>query len=158
MVLVDEPELERAVVALLDIEKTVVEGAGAAGLAAVLAEPDRFRGKRVGLVLCGGNIDLLTLSDIVQRQLARASRLARLSVSAPDSPGSLARIAAIIGAQGANIEEVSHQRAFADLPVRFVRIDVVISTRGEEHLTRVTDALREAGFPAETLRFAPRRA
>ncbi len=141
MLLVTEAQVERAILQLLDIEKTVVEGAGAAGLAAVMANKPRFAGKRVGLVLCGGNIDSLTLSDIVQRQLALSSRLVRLTVSAPDSPGSLARIARIVGELGANIEQVSHQRAFADLPVRFVKVELVLSTRGADHLSRVIDAL-----------------
>lgn len=141
MLLVSEAQIERAILLLLDIEKTVVEGAGAAGLAAVLAHRDRFVGQRVGLVLCGGNIDSLTLSDIVQRQLALSNRLVRLIVSAPDSPGSLARIARIVGELGANIEQVSHQRVFADLPVRFVKVELVLSTRGTDHLNRVINAL-----------------
>ncbi len=141
MVLVTESQIESAILHLLDIEKTVVEGAGAAGLAAVLAHKPQFQGQKVGLVLCGGNIDSLTLSDIVQRQLALSSRLVRLTVSAPDSPGSLARIARIIGELGANIEQVSHQRAFADLPVRFVKVELVLSIRGADHLNRVITAL-----------------
>lgn len=148
MIIVREADIERAMVALLDIEKTVVEGAGAAGLAAVLADPARFRGRHVGLVLCGGNVDMLTLVDVMQRQLARDHRLARLSIEAPDSPGSLARIAAIVGSEGANIEEVSHQRAFTDLPVRHVRIEITVSIRGQEHLDRVLAALNEKGFPS----------
>ncbi|MEZ5739893.1 MAG: threonine ammonia-lyase [Burkholderiaceae bacterium] len=146
MVLVSEAEIEQAMVLLLDIEKTVVEGAGAAGLAAVLREPGRYAGRKVGLVLCGGNIDMLTLADVMQRQLARQHRLARLSIKAPDSPGSLARIASLVGGEGANIEDVSHQRAFADLPVRYVRIDMTLSIRGDEHLDRVIAALEGGGF------------
>ncbi|MEZ5657358.1 MAG: threonine ammonia-lyase [Burkholderiaceae bacterium] len=146
MTIVREADIERAMVLLLDVEKTVVEGAGAAGLAAVLTDPERYRGKRVGLVLCGGNVDMLTLADVMQRQLARDHRLARLSLAAPDSPGSLARIARTVGGQGANIEEVTHQRAFTDLPVRQVRIEITISIRGAEHLERVVAALRDEGF------------
>ncbi len=146
--LVSEAQLEQAMIYLLEIEKTVVEGAGAAGLAAVLARPEQFRGRRVGLVLCGGNIDSLTLSDIIGRSLVRSHRLARLSVSARDVPGSLARVATLVGQQGANIEEVTHQRAFADLPVRYVRIELVVSTRGDSHLQSVVTALAAAGFPA----------
>jgi threonine dehydratase len=152
MTLVTEADIERAMVMLLDIEKTVVEGAGAAGLAAVLAEPERYRGRRVGLVLCGGNVDMLTLADVVQRQLARDNRLARLSIAAPDSPGSLARIAAIVGSQGANIEEVSHQRTFTGLPARQVRIEITLSIRGAEHLDRVVSALATAGLQAHVHR------
>ncbi len=146
--LVSEAQLEQAIIYLLEIEKTVVEGAGAAGLAAVLANPERFKGRRVGLVLCGGNIDSLTLSDIIQRSLVRSHRLARLSVSARDVPGSLARVATLVAQQGANIEEVTHQRAFADLPVRYARIELVVSTRGDAHLKSVVNALAAAGFPA----------
>jgi threonine dehydratase len=146
--LVSEAQLEQAMIYLLEIEKTVVEGAGAAGLAAVLAHPEHFRGRRIGLVLCGGNIDSLTLSDIIGRSLVRSHRLARLSVSARDVPGSLARVATLVGQQGANIEEVTHQRAFADLPVRYARIELVVSTRGDSHLQSVVTALAAAGFPA----------
>ncbi|MCL4747631.1 MAG: threonine ammonia-lyase [Burkholderiaceae bacterium] len=149
IVLVDEGEIERAIVLLLEVEKTVVEGAGAAGLAAVLKAPQRFAGKRVGLVLCGGNIDSLTLADAIERHLVRSRRMARLLVTARDVPGSLARIATILGEQGANIEEVTHQRAFADLPVRYVRIDVVVSARGAAHLDKVIAALRAAGFTVD---------
>lgn len=145
--LVSEAAIERAIVALLEIEKTVVEGAGAAGLADVLSRPQHYAGRRVGLVLSGGNIDPLTLSDVITRHLVRTRRMVRLQVSARDVPGSLARIATIIGDQGANIEEVTHQRAFADLPVRYARIDVVVSTRGPQHLQRLLDALEAAGFP-----------
>ena len=150
IVLVTEGEIERAIVLLLEVEKTVVEGAGAAGLAAVLEAPERFAGKRVGLVLCGGNIDSLTLADAIQRHLVRSRRMARLLITARDVPGSLARIATILGQQGANIEEVTHQRAFADLPVRYVRIDVVVSARGAAHLDKVITALRDAGFTVDT--------
>ncbi len=151
MLLVEESEIEQSILLLLDIEKTVVEGAGAAGLAAVLKNPGRFAGRRIGLVLCGGNIDSLTLSDIVQRQLARSNRLVRLAVNAPDSPGTLARIARIVGEAGANIEQVSHQRAFADLPVRFVKVELQLSIRGAGHLERVVDALEKEGLPTERL-------
>ncbi len=151
MLLVSESQIERAILLLLDIEKTVVEGAGAAGLAAVLKDPARFAGRRVGLVLCGGNIDSLTLSDIVQRQLARSNRLVRLAINAPDSPGTLARIARIIGEAGANIEQVSHQRAFADLPVRYVKVELQLSIRGSSHLERVIQALAAHDLPAERI-------
>ena len=151
--LVSEAQLERAIVMLLEVEKSVVEGAGAAGLAAVLARPELFAGRKVGLILCGGNIDSLILSDIIQRSLVRAHRLARLSIRARDVPGSLARIATLVAEQGANIEEVTHQRAFADLPVHYARIELVMSTRGQDHLDAVIAALAAAGYPA-TLRDA----
>jgi threonine dehydratase len=148
---VGEADIERAIVLLLEIEKTVVEGAGAAGLAAVMANQATFRGKRVGLVLSGGNIDTLTLADVLQRSLVRSRRLARLSVSARDTPGSLARIATIVAAQDANIEEVIHQRTFAGLPVRYTRIDMVLSTRGADHLQAVVQALNTAGLECHVL-------
>jgi len=147
--LVDEAQLEHAIVLLLEIEKTVAEGAGAAGLAAVLSDPARYAGRKVGLVLCGGNIDSLTLSDAITRHMVRHRRMARLLITARDVPGSLASIATILGEQGANIEEVTHQRAFAGLPVRYVRIDVTISTRGQAHLDRAMAALRVAGFSCD---------
>ncbi len=147
--LVDEAQLEHAIVLLLEIEKTVAEGAGAAGLAAVLSDPARYAGRKVGLVLCGGNIDSLTLSDAITRHMVRHRRMARLLITARDVPGSLASIATILGEQGANIEEVTHQRAFAGLPVRYVRIDVTISTRGQAHLDRAMAALRMAGFSCD---------
>lgn len=147
--LVDEAQLEHAIVLLLEIEKTVAEGAGAAGLAAVLSDPARYADRKVGLVLCGGNIDSLTLSDAITRHMVRHRRMARLLITARDVPGSLASIATILGEQGANIEEVTHQRAFAGLPVRYVRIDVTISTRGQAHLDRAMAALRMAGFSCD---------
>ncbi len=150
MVLVSEARLEQAIVTLLEIEKTVVEGAGAAGLAAVLDAPERFAGRRVGLVLSGGNIDPMTLADTIMRQMVRMRRLARLRIGARDAPGSLAKITAILGEQGANIEEVTHQRTFAELPVRYARIEVAIATRGPAHLVSVIDALRAAGFDCES--------
>ena len=149
MRLVSEARLEQAIVTLLEIEKTVVEGAGAAGLAAVLDDPARFAGARVGLVLSGGNIDPLTLADAIQRQMVRTHRLARLRIGARDAPGSLAGIAAVLGEQGANIVEVSHQRAFASLPVRYTQIEVTVGTRGPEHLQRAVAALQAAGFDCE---------
>jgi threonine dehydratase len=112
LVLVDEGDIEQAVLMLLEIEKTLVEGAGAAGLAALLRYPGRFQGKRVGLVLCGGNIDPLLLAAIIERGMVRSGRLARIRVSARDVPGVLARITATVADAGANIEEVHHQRAF----------------------------------------------
>jgi threonine dehydratase len=134
LVLVDEGDIEHAIVMLLEIEKTLVEGAGAAGLAALLKYPERFRGKKVGLVLCGGNIDPLLLSAIIERGMVRAGRLARVRVSARDVPGSLARITAIVSEAGANIDEVHHQRAFTTLSAQNVEIELVIQTRGREHI------------------------
>ncbi len=113
LVLVDEGDIEQAVLMLLEIEKTVVEGAGAAGLAALLKDPARYAGRKVGLVLCGGNIDPLLLAAIIERGMVRAGRLARIRVGARDTPGVLARITALVAEAGANIDEVHHQRAFS---------------------------------------------
>jgi threonine dehydratase len=149
LLLVDEGDIEQAVLMLLEIEKTLVEGAGAAGLAALLRHPERFRGKRVGLVLSGGNIDPLLLAAIIERGMVRAGRLARLRVSARDVPGMLARITATVAEAGANIDEVHHQRAFTMLAAQNVEIELVLQTRGRAHLAAVLDALRQAGFEAE---------
>jgi threonine dehydratase len=146
VLLVSEAHIERAVYELLMIEKTVVEGAGAAGLAAIIAEPERFRGKKVGLVLSGGNIDARLLASVLSRELAREGRLSRLAIDVPDRPGELARVAAAIGGAGANIVEVYHQRVFTDLPARGTALNVVIETRGQSHLEAVVASLKEAGF------------
>jgi len=146
IVLVDEGDIEQAIVMLLEIEKSLVEGAGAAGLAALLKYPDRFRGRKVGLVLSGGNIDPLLLATIIERGMVRSGRLARVTVSARDVPGSLARIAAIVAEAGANIDEVHHQRGFTMLSVQSVEIELVIQTRGSEHTQAVLAALNAGGF------------
>ena len=149
LLLVDEGDIEQAVLMLLEIEKTLVEGAGAAGLAALLRHPARFQGTRVGLVLSGGNIDPLLLAAIIERGMVRAGRLARLRVSARDVPGMLARITTTVAEAGANIDEVHHQRAFTMLAAQNVDIELVLQTRGREHLASVLSALRQAGFEAE---------
>jgi len=146
LVLVDEGDIEQAIVMLLEIEKTLVEGAGAAGLAALLKHPQRFAGKRVGLVLCGGNIDPLLLASIIERGMVRAGRLARIQVNARDVPGNLARITGIVAEAGANIDEVHHQRAFTLLAAQNVAIELVLQTRGREHIALVIKRLQEAGF------------
>ena len=148
LVLVDEGDIEQAVLMLLEIEKTLVEGAGAAGLAALLRYPERFQGKRVGLVLCGGNIDPLLLAAIIERGMVRSGRLARIKVSARDVPGVLARITATVADAGANIEEVHHQRAFTMLAAQNVEIELVLQTRGKSHVKQVLDQLRTAGMEA----------
>ena len=148
LVLVDEGDIEQAVLMLLEIEKTLVEGAGAAGLAALLRYPERFQGKRVGLVLCGGNIDPLLLAAIIERGMVRSGRLARIKVSARDVPGVLARITATVADAGANIEEVHHQRAFTMLAAQNVEIELVLQTRGKSHVEQVLDQLRTAGMEA----------
>ena len=148
LLLVDEGDIEQAIVMLLEIEKTLVEGAGAAGLAALLKYPERFKGKKVGLVLCGGNIDPLLLAAIIERGMVRAGRLARITVSVRDVPGSLAKITATVADAGANIDEVHHQRAFTMLAAQNVSLELVIQTRGREHIAQVLAALTAAGFEA----------
>ena len=149
LVLVEEGDIEHAILLLLEIEKTVVEGAGAAGLAALLRYPGRFRGRRVGLVLSGGNIEPMMLADIVERGMVRAGRLARIRVTIRDVPGELARAAAIVGQAGANIEQVAHQRAFTTLPAMNAELEMELQTRSPEHLGQVLEALRAAGLPAK---------
>lgn len=146
ILLVEEPHLERAILQLLEIEKTVVEGAGAAGLAAVLAQPARFAGRRVGLILCGGNIDSRLLSAVIMRGLVRSERLISLAVAVPDSPGSLAKLTRLIADARGNVVEVTHKRAFSKGSVRDAIVDFVIETRDARHALRITTALREAGF------------
>jgi len=148
ILLVGEGEIEHAIVLLLEIEKTVVEGAGAAGLAALLAQPQRFRGKRVGIVLSGGNIDPLMLSVIIERGMVRAGRLTRLRVELRDLPGALATVTACLAQANANIEEVHHQRAFTNLPLQTAEVDFVLQTRGREHVEEIVRALGAAGFHA----------
>ena len=146
--LVSEADIERAILMLLEIEKTVVEGAGAAGLAAVLAHPEQFRGKKVGLVLCGGNIDPLMLAAIIERGMVRSGRLARITISARDVPGALASITQVLAKANANIEEVHHQRAFTSLSAQYTEIDVVVQTRNTQHIESLLEALHLAGFNA----------
>ena len=148
LVLVDEGDIEQAIVMLLEIEKTLVEGAGAAGLAALLKEPARYAGRKVGLVLCGGNIDPLLLAAILERGMVRAGRLARIRVNARDTPGVLARITAVVAEAGANIDEVHHQRAFSTLSAQSVEVELVIQTRNREHVQDVVRQLVAAGFEA----------
>jgi threonine dehydratase len=151
MLLVDEGDIEQAIVMLLEVEKTLVEGAGAAGLAALLKYPERFKGKKVGLVLCGGNIDPLLLAAIIERGMVRAGRLARIRVSARDIPGTLAKITATVAEAGANIDEVHHQRAFTTLAAQNVEIELVIQTRGPQHIETVLAQLLLAGLEAQVI-------
>jgi threonine dehydratase len=151
VLLVEDGDIEQAIVQLLEIEKTVVEGAGAAGLAAMLRHPARFRGRKVGVVLSGGNIDPLVLSDIIERGLVRSGRLVRLRVEMRDLPGALAKVTACLAEANANIEEVHHQRAFTDLPVLSAEVEFVLQTRGPEHVREILAALAGAGFKAEVV-------
>ncbi len=146
LVLVEEADIEQAVLMLLEIEKRLVEGAGSVGLAALLRYPDRFKGQKVGLVLSGGNIDPLLLASIIQRGMVRSGRLARLRINSRDVPGMLARITAIVAEAGANVEEVHHQRAFTALAAQNTEIDIVLQTRSKAHIQEVMDQLQAAGM------------
>ncbi len=154
IVLVGERRLEEAVSLLLQIEKTVVEGAGAAGLAALLSEPERFRGKRVGIVLCGGNIDTRLLANVLLRDLARSGRLARLRIRLQDRPGALYHVARIFHEQGVNIIEVYHQRVFTTLPAKGLITDIECETRDRNHLDRLMTALRRAQYEVTQVELA----
>ena len=151
IVLVDEGDIEQAITLLLEIEKTVVEGAGGAPLAALLKSPERFRGRKVGLVLGGGNIDPMVLSEIIERGMVRRGRLARVMVEVRDLPGSLARVTACLAEQNANIEEVHHQRAFTTLAVQNAEVDLTLKTRNRQHVDEIVDALQRAGFKARAI-------
>jgi threonine dehydratase len=149
IVLVSEQQIEQAVSLLINIEKTVTEGAGAAGLAAILANEARFRGRAVGVVLSGGNIDTRLLSGVLTRQLAREGRLSQLRFDIVDRPGQLATVVAVLSKTGANIVEVSHQRIFTDLPAKAVLLEVVIETRDRSHFLSIIDALKAAKIDVE---------
>ncbi len=146
IVLVGERNLEEAVSLLLQIEKTVVEGAGAAGLAALMAYPERFKGRTVGIILCGGNIDTRLLANVLLRDLARSGRLARLRVRLKDQPGALFNVARIFDAQRVNIIEIYHQRIFTSLPAKGLITDIECETRDRAHLDRLIAALRDGGY------------
>ena len=149
ILLVKEDQIEHAVSTLINIEKTVVEGAGAAGLAAMFANKALFKGRTVGIVLCGGNIDTRLIASVLTRELAREGRLSQLTIDLVDRPGQLARVATLLGEAGANIVEVSHQRTFSDLPAKGTLLEVVIETRDRAHLDETVAKLRAAGFETE---------
>jgi threonine dehydratase len=149
VILVEESAIEEAILALLEIEKTVVEGAGAVGLAALLSQPDRFAGKSVGLILCGGNIDPLTLGDIIKRGMVRSGRLVRIQISLRDRPGALASVSRLIAEQQANIIQVQHHREFTQLAAQNTEVEVVMQTRGWDHVEAILRSLQENSFPAQ---------
>jgi threonine dehydratase len=151
IVLVSEEAVERAVNLLMAEEKLVAEGAGAAALAAVLSDPGRFAGRKVGLVVSGGNIDQRMLASILMRGLTRDGRIARLRIEINDAPGMLARVSGAIAAAGGNIIEIHHQRLFSDVPVMRADLDVLIETRGEAHLAAIEAQLAAEGFPSRRL-------
>jgi len=147
VLLLEEPYFERAVALYCNVEKTVTEGAGAASLAALLAYPDRFRGKRCGLIISGGNIDPRLLASVLTRELVRAQRLVSLRIVGDDRPGLLATVSATIGALGGNILEVAHNRLALDVPAKGAEFDIMIETRDAQHTQEIMDALRDKGYP-----------
>ncbi len=151
MLLVDETDIEDAIALLLDVEKTVVEGAGAAALAAVRKHGAGWRDQRVVVVVSGGNVDLIDLSSVIQRHLVRSARLVRMRVELPDVPGALAEVARVLGEMDSNIIEINHNRDFASSSVRSVVVEFVLQMRGEEQADQVLTALRGRGYGAQTL-------
>jgi threonine dehydratase len=151
ILLVDEAALESAIESLLENQRLMVEGAGASGVAAVLASAHRFAGKRVAIVISGGNIDARLLASILMRGLVREGRLVRLRAELPDVPGALSRVSGIIGKHAGNIVEVHHQRLFHDTSVKRAELDVVIETQNRRHVETLIAALNQAGFPTRLL-------
>jgi len=147
VLLLEEPFFERAIALYCNVEKTVTEGAGAASLAALLAYPERFRGKKCGLIITGGNIDPRLLASVLTRELVRAQRLVSLRIVGDDRPGLLATVSAAIGALGGNILEVAHNRLALDVPAKGAEFDLMIETRDAQHTQEIMDALRDRGYP-----------
>ncbi|MEQ1683087.1 MAG: threonine ammonia-lyase [Burkholderiaceae bacterium] len=151
VLLVSEDDIEQAILMLLEIEKTVVEGAGGVGLAALIKHTEQFKGRKVGLILCGGNIEPLMLAEIIERGMVKSGRLARLRFDVRDVPGALANVATLLGKLGANIDEVQHQRAFTSLSVERAQIEVVVQTRGVAHIEQILSAMRSEGYEAQRI-------
>ncbi len=151
VVLVEEEDIERAITLFVEVEKTIAEGAGATGLAALLAHPAQFSGQRVGIVLCGGNIDTRLLASVLTRALVREKRLTSIRIIGDDRPGLLALVSQVIGDSGANIIEVAHNRLALDVPAKGAEFDILIETRDAQHTNDVIDALTEAGYPPRPL-------
>jgi threonine dehydratase len=146
VLLVDEAHLERAVNLYLTLQKTMAEGAGAAGLAAMLADPARFAGRNVGLILCGGNIDPRILASIMVRELERSDRIVSFRLTIADRPGVLGPIATLLGQLGANILEIGHRRLFLDVPAKGARLDVTVEARDPQHAEEIFAALAAGGY------------
>lgn len=153
IVTVEERDLERALSLLLNTQKTLAEGAGAAGLAAVLAHPSLFRGRTVGSVVCGGNIDTRLLSSILMRDLARNRRLARLRITLKDIPGQLERVSRAIGDAGGNVIDVSYHKTFNDLPAKQTHLDISVEATGADHMDAIVAALQADGLPVEAANY-----
>jgi threonine dehydratase len=146
VLLVREDEIEKAVATLLEIEKTVVEGAGAAAFAAIVSNPDLFKGKKVGVVLSGGNIDMRLLSNVILREMMREGRILQLVVEIEDQPGWLAKIATVVGEAGGNILDVAHNRMMTDMSVKSADLSLTIEARDAAHGKEIHDTLQKAGF------------
>jgi threonine dehydratase len=157
VLVVEETDIEQAICALVEIEKTVAEGAGAVTLAALMAHPDRFKGRRVGLVISGGNIDSRLLAQVLNRGLVRTGRIFSLRVDITDEPGTLARVSNIVGESGGNIIEVRHQRLFLDVPAKAAELDLMVETRDQESGSAMVTKLTEAGFTVHILSAAAER-
>ena len=151
VLLLEEPFFERAVALYCNVEKTIAEGAGAASLGALLAFPERFRGKKCGLIITGGNIDPRLLASVLTRELVRAQRLVSLRIVGDDRPGLLGKVSALIGQHGANIIEVAHNRLALDVPAKGAEFDLLIETRDAQHTEEIIDALRAEGYPPRTV-------
>jgi threonine dehydratase len=147
VLLIEEPYFERAIALYCNVEKTVAEGAGAASLAALLAYPEKFRGKKVGLIITGGNIDTRLLASVLTRELVREQRIVSLRIIGDDRPGLLATVSAVIGSHGGNIIEVAHNRLALDVPAKGAEFDILIETRDSQHTQEIVDALRDSGYP-----------
>jgi threonine dehydratase len=147
VLLIEEPFFESAIALYCNVEKTVAEGAGAASLAALLAYPEKFRGKKCGLILTGGNIDTRLLASVLTRELVRDNRLVSLRIIGDDRPGLLATVSRIIGEHGANIVEVAHNRLALDVPAKGAEFDIMIETRDADHTEEIMASLRQAGYP-----------
>ena len=147
MVEVGEARLEEAVYRLATVQKQVAEGAGAAALAAVLEDPGRYRGRKVGIVLSGGNIDSRIMAQVLMRGLVYEGRIVRLRIGITDAPGALARVTRLLGEAGANIVEVHHQRLFHNVPVKMAEVDVVLETRNQTHVDALIARMKDAGYP-----------
>jgi len=151
VLIVDEPAIEQAICSLAEQQKLVAEGAGAAGVAALLAEPQRFAGLKIAAVLCGGNIDVRLFSTVLARGLVRDGRLVRLRVEIVDKPGVLAQITRVIGETGGNIIEVYHQRMLYNVPAKQAEVDVVVETKNAGHVSEIIQRLQAVGLPSRVL-------
>ena len=146
VLVIDEADFERAIAAYANVEKTVAEGAGAAGLAAVMRYPEKFDGRNVGLILCGGNIDLRLLASVLQRELVREKRLVTYRILGDDRPGMLSRMADVIADKGGNIVDVAHNRLVLDVPAKGAEFDIMVETQDARHAFEISEALRSTGY------------